>query len=206
MGQTRCQLAKIEGKKRMKKINALIVSLVLVFSLTSFVSAKTTVGSESMVLVIKTTELATKQKTIEKKLERAFREADGQIRVLSSAEREKVVAVLLDGDVDVFDRKQMAAGGENGKTNLLKLNSVKNPDGTETPIGAGYKMEFQIFGVGETPKEGLIVELAGEFGNEGTHNFADWKTKSVNRQIENGGAIAFTENGMFVLIAAIRPQ
>lgn len=86
------------------------------------------------------------------------------------------------------------------------MKSFKNPAGTETQVGAGYNMQYQVFGVSETPKEGLLVELSGEFGNEGSHRFTGWKTKNGNLQIENGGAVAFTENGMFVLVAVRNRQ
>lgn len=186
----------------MRKINVLAALLCFVFSVFSPVQAKTRIGSEFLLLVIKVNDLKSHQKEIEKKLGRSLAELDGQVHVLSSADREKTVTVMMDGSVDNFDRKQMAAGVENGRTKIHKFKSVQNPDGSETPIGAGFKMEFQIFGAGNTPKEGLLVELSGEFGNEGSHNFAEWRTKNVGQQIENGGAVAFVENGMFVLIAA----
>lgn len=186
----------------MKKVNVLAALLCFVFSVFMPVQGKTRIGSQFLLVVVKNSEIKTHQKEIEKKLGRSLTELDGQVHVLSSVECEKIATVLMDGSVKLFERSQMTASSENGQTSLHKFQSVPNPDGSQTPIGAGYKMEFQIFGVTDTPKEGLIVELSGEFGNEGSHGFAGWKPKVVNQQIENGGAVTFVQNGMFVLLAA----
>ena len=186
----------------MKKVNVLAALLCLVFSVFAPVQAKTRIGSQFLLIVVKNSEIKAHKKEIEKKLGRPLTELDGQVHALSSAEREKICTILDNGRVNLFERREMVGGKENGPTQLHKFNSVPNPDGSQTPIGAGYKVDFQIFGVTDTPKEGLIVELSGEFGTEGSHGFAGWKSKTLNQQIENGGAVAFLENGMFVLFAA----
>jgi hypothetical protein len=190
----------------MKKVNVLVALLCLVFSVFAPVQAKTPIWSQFLVVVIKNSEIKTHKKEIEKKLGRTLTELDGQVHALSSAECEKICTILNDGSVNLFERRQLAGGKGKEPTQLHKFKSVPNPDGSQNPIGAGFKLEFQIFGVSNTPKEGLIVELSGEFGNEGSHGFATWKNKTVNQQIENGGAVAFVENGMFVLISAQSPE
>lgn len=186
----------------MKKLNVLAALLCLIFSVFAPVQAKTPIWSQFLVVVVKSSEIKAHKKEIEKKLGRTLTELDGQVHALSSAECEKIFTILNDGSVNLFERRQLAGGKDKEPTQLHKFKAVPNPDGSQTPIGAGFRLEFQVFGVGKTPKEGLIVELSGEFGNEGSHGFAGWKSKTINQQIENGGAVAFVENGMFVLFAA----
>lgn len=184
----------------MKKIFASISLLFLLFSSAFAGTTKTPVECEYRITVIKTKDLMPTRNEIERKLGHTFVEGDGEIGTLTLHERQQVEATLIGSQVHLFSRWEGSAGIENGKIKFDQYASIKNPDGSEIPVGAGYRVEFQVFEQENATKNGLLVELKGDFGNEGSHGFEAWKRMRINREIENGGAVTFVSNGMFVML------